>query len=449
MKLPVWNTIRFSILSFFLIILSGCIVKSHKTNAISNTPTSSIAMLNKTGIIDSLLITRLLKQHPEWFQIFLDEPAKYKMQISYTQIDRDSSNSPHFTHYHYRSSAEYTYPASTVKLPAAVLSLEKLNQIKVPGLSKDSYMFTDPIRVGEKPVYNDPTSFSGKPSVAHYIKKILLVSDNDAFNRLYEFLGQEAINDRLHALGYIGAEIRHRLSTPLNDVENRMTNPVWFMDDKGNTPYRQPFQLANRVYPTRTDAIGEGYMATDPITRKPVKIDKPLDFSMKNRWSLKDSHKLIQNLMFPECQSNSQKLFLTPHDYAFLWKYMSMLPGESDFPKYDSSTYWPAYVKFLLLGSQKGDWPFSNIRIFNKVGDAYGHLLDAAYIVDFDNKVEFILSAVVYCNSNEILNDDTYEYETTGFPFMKHLGQVFYEYERLRPKKYLPELSRYKMIPYK
>ncbi len=447
MRHVVSGTMRLAVFSGFGILLSGCFLQQLKKNTGSAPVTPPLVMENKVLAKDSLLIERLLKQHPEWFQVFLEQPEKYRLQIGYTQIDRDSANNPHFTQFTYRPDAEYTYPASTVKLPAAVLALEKLNQLKIFGLSKDTYLFTDPLRVAEKPVYNDLTSLSGKPFVAHYIKKILLVSDNDAFNRLYEFLGQEAINDRLHALGYTGAEIRHRLSTPLNDEENRMTNPVWFMDKQGNTLYRQPFQQAKRVYPTRTDAIGEGYMATDPLTRKPVKIDKPLDFSIKNRWSVQDAHRLIQNLMFPEAQSDSQKLLLNPDDYAFLWKYMSMLPGESDYPKYNSTEYWPAYVKFLLLGSEKGEWPYPSISVFNKVGDAYGHLLDAAYIVDFDNKVEFILSAVVYCNSDGILNDDAYEYESVGFPFMKHLGKVFYDYERQRAKKFLPNLTRFKMNP--
>ncbi len=54
-------------------------------------------------------------------------------------------------------------------------------------------MITEAEDENQTRVYNDPTTEDGRPTVAHYIKKILLVSDNDAFNRLYEFLGQEYI----------------------------------------------------------------------------------------------------------------------------------------------------------------------------------------------------------------------------------------------------------------
>ena len=122
---------------------------------------------------------------------------------------------------------------------------------------------------------------------------------------------------------------------------------------------------------------------------------------------------------------------------------MSTLPRESKAPVYDTADYWDAYVKFLLYGSEKGTLP-NNIRIFNKVGDAYGFLTDVAYIVDFKTNTEFMLSATIYCNSDGIFNDDKYNYETIGFPFMKNLGQVIYKYELQRKKTHLPDLGKFK-----
>ncbi|MFN8342771.1 MAG: hypothetical protein U0V64_13975 [Cyclobacteriaceae bacterium] len=82
--------------------------------------------------------------------------------------------------------------------------------------------------------------------------------------------------------------------------------------------------------------------------------------------------------------------------------------------------------------------------IFNKVGDAYGYLIDNAYVVDFDNQVEFLLSAVILCNEDGIYNDSQYEYEERGFPFMRELGQMVYRYERDRKRKYKPDLSAFR-----
>ena len=70
-------------------------------------------------------------------------------------------------------------------------------------------------------------------------------------------------------------------------------------------------------------------------------------------------------------------------------------------------------------------------------------MTDAAYIVDFKNGVEFILSATIYTNENQTFNDDNYEYEEIGLPFLKDLGQAIYEIELDRQREHKPDLSRF------
>jgi hypothetical protein len=124
------------------------------------------------------------------------------------------------------------------------------------------------------------------------------------------------------------------------------------------------------------------------------------------------------------------------------------LPTESTYPPYsaDTANYWPTYCKFLLFGSEKGDWPNNTIRVFNKIGNAYGELVDVAYIVDFDKGIEFFLSAAINCNTDQILNDDKYDYKTIGFPFMKSLGKIIYDEEVKRKRKIVPDLSNLKFV---
>ena len=68
---------------------------------------------------------------------------------------------------------------------------------------------------------------------------------------------------------------------------------------------------------------------------------------------------------------------------------------------------------------------------------------DSAYIIDTDSGVEFFLSAVIYVNSNGVLNDDDYEYEELGLPFLSALGKKIYEYEISRERKIRPDFSRF------
>ena len=124
---------------------------------------------------------------------------------------------------------------------------------------------------------------------------------------------------------------------------------------------------------------------------------------------------------------------------------MSQLPRETSYPDYSNYNIYPDnYCKFFMVGNSKEKIP-NHIRFFNKIGTAYGFTIDNAYIVDFEENVEFLLSAVIYTNENEILNDGKYEYEKTAYPFFDALGDVFYNYELQRKRKNQPDLKAFKM----
>jgi len=171
-------------------------------------------------------------------------------------------------------------------------------------------------------------------------------------------------------------------------------------------------------------------------------VEEPLDFSPYNYIAIQELHNILKSLIFPDSFPEQQRFLLKEEDYKFLYKYMSMFPCESTFPEYDSS-YYDSYGKFFLFGNSKKNLP-PDIRIFNKAGWAYGYLTDNAYIVDFKNKVEFLITATIQVNEDGIYNDDRYEYDTIGLPFFADLGQVIYKYELKRKRKYLPDLERFK-----
>lgn len=386
---------------------------------------------------DSLL-NNLLNKHPELFKAVVKNKKELNVQIIYTQIDRDKKNHPTFTdHYFNVNTDSYFYPASTVKLPVAVLALQRLNELKIKGLDKYTTMITETDGEGQTAVFNDPTTVDGRPTIAHYIKKILLASDNDAFNRLYEFLGQAYINNSLHTMGYVDTRIIHRLNINLTEQQNRNTNPVKFIDKAGNIIYDQKQVRSDLEFATRNTRLGKGYLEKNTL------VNKPFDFSIKNRMSLTDLHSILRSVIFPGETTGKKKFNLLEDDYTFLHKYMSMYPRESKHPFFDSFYYPDNYVKFLLTGKETVK-PDAGLRIFNKVGDAYGFLIDAAYIVDFKNKVEFMLTATIYCNSDGIFNDDKYDYDTIGFPFLKNLGHVIYAYELKRQRSAIPDLSLFR-----
>ncbi len=369
----------------------------------------------------------------------LDKPDSFQYQLIYTIIDRDKNNRPHFTHHYLHVDRErYFNPASTVKMPVAFCALEKLHELNIPGLNRNTPMLTDSSYSGQISVTADTLSADGLPSIAQYIREIFLISDNDAYNRLYEFIGQETLNKKLWQKGYTGSRITRRFM-PMSEEENRHTNHIRFVQD-GKTVYEQPPAYSSIPFDySKKHLVGRAW-----LNRKDSLINAPMDFTTHNVLLLEDLQQLLQSVLFPLSVPKKQRFHLTDDDYRFLYQYMSELPRESHYPHYDTTEYFDSYAKFFLFKAGKSKLP-SYIRVFNKPGWTYGFLTDMAYIVDFKNNVEFMLSGCIYTNSDGVLNDDKYDYDSIGYPFFKETGNIIYNYELKRPRKYAPNLDTFRL----
>ncbi|MCY6355015.1 serine hydrolase [Clostridium sp. ZS2-4] len=369
------------------------------------------------------LIEEILKRNPQAFAKVLENPDKYQVQILYTQIDREESNIPSLKSFKYRVDKDkYFYPASSVKLSACALSLEKLNNL---GINKDAPLKIEKGRPSQKSAYKDYSSESKVPTIGNYIKKVLVVSDNDGFDRLYEFLGQEYYNETLWKKGYKDILILQRLGNPMSYQENRYTNPITFYNgDK--VLYSQPMLYNKKVYINNIRNIKKG----KAYINEGRYINEPKDFSKSNYFSIECLQEILKAVMLPEAVSEEKRFNLNKDDYEFLRKYMCMLPRECNNPKYN---FKDSHVKYFMFGDTNK--PISkNIKIYNKIGCAYGYLIDNAYIVDQDKGIEFLLTSVIYSNENEVFNDGKYEYYKVGMPFLANLGREIYKYEESRKK---------------
>jgi beta-lactamase family protein len=388
------------------------------------------------------VLAAILGAHPEWFASVVANADEHRLQILYTQIDRDAANRPTFRSFPYRLTDAYFYPASTVKLPAAVLALEKLNDLAVPGLNRDTALRIEAGTPAETGKERDPSKADGLPTIAHYIKKIFLVSDNDAFNRLYEFLGQKEINERLWRRGFTDARILRRLEAALDPEENRVTNPFVFCEGE-RVVYRQPLARNPEEWTVERPDVrqGRGFIRDGKL------VLEPFDFSHSNYLSVRTLQGVLRSVLFPEAVPENERFHLTEDDYRFLYASLSMLPRESAEPAYpDREEFYDSYGKYFLFGDSKGPIP-PHIRIFNKVGEAYGYLIDDAYVVDFDAGIEFLLTAVILVNADGIFNDDKYEYDEIGRPFLARLGRAVYEHELRRERPRRPDLTRFRAHP--
>lgn len=351
----------------------------------------------------------LTSNHPA-IKIVIDSIEKHEVQILYTQIDTTDKGNIRFKDFSFQAkNKDYFYPASTVKLPIALLAAEYLEE------HEELHLDTPYISRRDSLLH----------SVADDIRQIFAVSDNEAYNRLYDLLGRDHINKRLKELGLSPTRIAHRLSTP-NAANSQRDTIKLFPSYEGQTiiPDFSPDQPI-KTLSLRNQHKGAGYIKDDAL------IHTPFDFSKKNYFPLEAQHELTKRLFFGDQFSRRKRFKVSNIDLYRIQKAMRTLPRNA---KYDPDIYTDSYVKFFMFGDSKDSIP-DHIHIYNKVGYAYGTLTETAYIVDTKEGIQFILSATILVNENGIFNDDMYEYDTIGIPFLAQLGREIYELEKGREVK--------------
>nr|WP_315209757.1 serine hydrolase [uncultured Flavobacterium sp.] len=347
------------------------------------------------------ILEETLSSKNESIKRVMDNPKQFELQIIYTQIIRNQYNEVKFKDYTYNVNAKnYFYPASTIKFPIAILALEKLNTIQNTSMNSEFSI----------------EGKSDKNKFTEEISKIFAVSDNDASNNLLEFIGFDYLNTSMHSKGLKPLRISHRLSTP--DSGNPITKSVTVYN-ADNSILTLPSILSkknNKPLELNNIKKGIGYINDDKV------VQMPFDFSNKNYYPLETLHNTLKRIVFPEAFKKRERFNLTKKDREFILFSMQNLPKNAG---YDPTKYYDGYCKFFMFGDVKESIP-ENIKIYNKVGDAYGTLIDCAYIVDIKNDIEFMISATILVNKDQVFNDNIYDYDEVGLPFLGELGRQLY-----------------------
>ncbi len=353
------------------------------------------------------LTTVLASSNPK-ISAIINNLEAHELQVRFTQIHR-LNDSIYFKDYDFQvDKNQYFYPASTVKFPIAVLALEKLNETQ--NITRDTKFYIEGDTV--------ETTFSKE------ISKIFAVSDNAAYNRLFEFLGANSINNRLLEKGISPVRIAHRLSVP--DAADVTTLPlILYLNDSTTTSLSPSINTAPKTLRLKGITKGSGFYQGE------VLMEKPFDFGLKNYYPIAAQHQVLKRVIFPQHFKLSERFNITKVQRDFLLNTMQTLPKNAG---YLSDDYYDSYVKFFMFGDRKEAIP-DHIKIFNKVGYAYGTLTDCAYILDTKNNIEFMVTASLLVNKNGVFNDNVYEYEEIGIPFLAQLGRELYEMEKQRKKK--------------
>jgi len=350
----------------------------------------------------------------DFLKEIIKDKEDYEIQVLLTKIDQNN-NKADFQEYKYQlDDNKYFYPASTIKLPIVVLALKKINELRSKGSEitlKSKIILNYRDNFSELIIRDSITSFQ------NLIADVFLVSDNSASNILIDFIGYNYFNDEMKNADFDKTYLNHKFNP------DPYVNSTWQISDLDNNLISS---LNDNQKMIKADDKTIGLEKGERRYFKGEILDESLNFSEKNRSSITDMHNLIKYIFYPEIFDSTNTFNLNVEDYDFLRYWMSRFTYEDIGEKFmGDEKFFETYNKFFIHGDEQS---VSNeqIRVYNKIGQAYGTSIDNGFIKNYQDNIEFILTATIYTNKNKVINDNLYEYEDIAIPFLAKLSRAIY-----------------------
>lgn len=377
----------------------------------------------------STWLWELMRGLPTRHAPLIDDPERFRVQMLVSVFEPGVAPVTHV----FRPDAEYFYPASSIKFLGAASALCFLRELREKhGVECDENTplafrprFTD-----QRLEDADPTNLDGGTiTLAHDCRKVLVVSDNPGFNRMYDLVGHRGMNASIAAAGLRSCRINHRLSDfrPVQDqlrtraVEIRTSSGVHVV------PERDSDLPPMREHVPGFD-VGRAYIDCDK------RIEKPMSFAIKNRISLRDLHAGLIGVVRPEdaarlCIPGTQRGTLAqgfplsePHR-ALLIDGMTMLPRQCRNPVFADPEHTDDFVKPLLPGLARVV-AADDLAITSKIGWAYGFLVENAIVTARNQPAAFALTMCMFVCESGVINADEYEYDSVAKPLLADVGEA-------------------------
>ena len=351
----------------------------------------------------------------DFLKEIIKDKEDYEIQILLTKINQYNSQVD-FQEYKYQlDDNKYFYPASTIKLPIVVLALKKINELRSKG---SEITLKSKITLNYKDDYSELVIRDSITSFQNLIADVFLVSDNSASNILIDFIGYNYFNDEMKNAGFHKTYLNHKFNP------DPYVNSTWQISDLDNNLISS---LNDNQKIIKADDMTIGLEKGEKRYFEGEILDESLNFSEKNRSSITDMHNLIKYIFYPEIFDSTNTFNLYVEDYDFLRYWMSRFTYEDIGEKFiGDEKFFETYNKFFIHGDEQS---VSNeqIRVYNKIGQAYGTSIDNGLIKNYQDNIEFILTATIYTNKNKVINDNLYEYDDIAIPFLAKLSRGIYQ----------------------
>ncbi len=376
--------------------------------------TAAAALTGAANLVDDPLAVKLLAGGSSALKTVVATPEKYRFQVLYSVITPGPA--PTLERHGYRADVEYYFPASSMKLPITLATFDRLGTLRKAGraaLTRDTPIRIYPLAGGAEPYVT---------SVARETWRALIVSDNVSANRLLGIVGHREAHETLWGLGLKSVRVRSGFATGAAVDPAEQSPRVEFGAPPGGKGDELPARRSDLALPAN-DAVKLDIGKANLVDGR--RIDGPLSFADKNAVRMRELQDTLVRIMRPELLPGGAAAdAASADDLAYLRHTLGTLPSESGLAGYDRNVVADYQLSPFLRGIERvrGRGKF---QIFAKVGQAFGFLVANAYVVDKETGRSFFLTAAVYANPDEMMNDDDYAYDSISFPALADVGEAF------------------------
>jgi hypothetical protein len=386
------------------------------------------ALLNFETNDDTTLQHILLHKDPLLDKV-LENPSKYYFQLIYTKVEK-SDNKNNYHTYSINQGNQYYYPASLIKFPLAFVALEKLTALKDSGVGINDHISVNTCSCDF--ATDNYVSKHKNPTMLQFLREMMIMSNNDAYNLYFDFVGRDLFNSRMHSMNIFDIQMKNRFTGGCGEDRNKAFGGLSFNKNNASKAFTIPcfksiqnWMIDSIKYPTFFESTS--YYKKKIITNRQ-------NNAANNYVSLLQSHQLIINLMHP-----SAKLYINDFkiDVEYKNEFIKALgsfPRELENSSYDTANLADYYYKFFI-DPKVIRTKDNSIRVYNKVGLASGFVSDVSYFYDSTNQIEYFISAAILSKK---ANSDINNYNDFGIPILRKIGGLIYTeelYKKANEKK--------------
>jgi len=366
---------------------------------------SNIASAQSIIEQDASALLKIIKGKESIVDKVLANPEKYHLQINFTAVQEDLGKVTMNNYSLYKDKYFY-HPASLIKFPLALISLEILTTYQ----ENASVNLQTPIQSKTCACDYGTDNYVNRlkqPNLDVLFKEMLIMSNNEAYNFFYDFVGTTIFNKRMKYLNLSNIILRNRFYSGCGGTASKMHGGITFIKDSLDNSY-----TINCESDTLQSALQTIYL-------------NAAGSQSYNLVSLHSLHQLMIRLFYPTAFNEELKLNMSEKNLNYFKKTISSYPNS--IPEYQG--YPNHYHKYLIpphLINNKD----SNIKIYSKNGNAGGYISDVMFFTDEKNNIKYFLSVSMYNARTKYYYRRRARYTSPGIDFFRQLSKILYNYEK-------------------